>query len=435
MTTALLSQLPRFSAYDPGQEGEGSLDPVGLSPIAERIADLLVPGIRARMTQPLFAPLAAAGAHACRDLISQPPADHTTTADIAFEWLVVEALAQHRPASEIRNLPGIQKARRARAAGQRIGVTTYLAGPRVFGFTGVYRPFSVDAQILNQAGLPATHSDELLAAWEQERGLDGFVSGTRRSDGGTLRHDIEKACAAALRAGEVTVKPNSKLMRQIAAGMNPVDAGDNERGVMRRLIMNNRSTPSHEVRAEIGELLLHLPTEDMRQREVAEFLISENLSDRTRSLLKAAAAYEECATTVDTCFRFLLQDACAHGGEVSISRASQSPDFEKLAEQLPAQVERAVDAAANIEDDLAVGVVDCFTSFQTSTDASTFADNLLSRHREVQERKSKRSWLDPYRKTWLVRRPYRNQQADLSNRNWIHPMRLTTLSRFLQETR
>jgi len=39
--------MPSLSAYDPPVAGEGSLEPMGLAAPSERLADRLVPGLRA----------------------------------------------------------------------------------------------------------------------------------------------------------------------------------------------------------------------------------------------------------------------------------------------------------------------------------------------------------------------------------------------------
>ena len=41
--------LPELTAWDPGFTGEGSLDPMGLAAISDRLAERLIPGVRARM--------------------------------------------------------------------------------------------------------------------------------------------------------------------------------------------------------------------------------------------------------------------------------------------------------------------------------------------------------------------------------------------------
>ena len=48
--------------------------------------------------------------------------------------------------------------------------------------------------------------------------------------------------------------------------------------------------------------------------------------------------------------------------------------------------------------------------------------------------KGKRMWIDPVKKRWVVRPPYRNQRLDLVDEDWTHPMRLHTLVAFLKAT-
>ena len=125
----LLEQLPRFSAYDPGAVGEGGLDPLGLSAVADRIADVLAPGVRARMSQPRFVTLSAVGAIAYQTLHGLTADDGKTTVDIAYEWLVVEAMVRHPGNGRTEGLPGNQKAARAKQMNERLSRRTYLNGP------------------------------------------------------------------------------------------------------------------------------------------------------------------------------------------------------------------------------------------------------------------------------------------------------------------
>ena len=159
---ALLDQLPRLSAYDPGAVGEGGLYPLGLAAVADRIADKLAPGVRARMSHPRFVTASAVGAIAYQALHDLTADEGKTTVDIVFEWMVVEAIVRYPGNGRPEGLPGNQKASRAKAAGMRLSRRTYLSGPRVFGFTGVYRPLSRDARVLSLDDLPAQNALRLV---------------------------------------------------------------------------------------------------------------------------------------------------------------------------------------------------------------------------------------------------------------------------------
>ena len=60
-----LADLPFLTLPDPVTTGEGALDPLGLSTIGERLADQVLPGLRARMSRPRFLTAIAVSAAVC----------------------------------------------------------------------------------------------------------------------------------------------------------------------------------------------------------------------------------------------------------------------------------------------------------------------------------------------------------------------------------
>ena len=430
MTATLLEQFPRFSEYDPGTVGEGSLDPLGLGAVADRIADRLAPGVRARMSQPRFVTLSAVGAYACQPISDIVSTDGKSTFDLAFEWLVVESLVHYPNPDRLRGVPGSQKAQRAVKTKERLSATTYLVGPRVFGFTGVYRPFSRDAKVLGVDGLPAENAEVLIRAWERDQRLDGFINGIPGSQGLRVRSEIEKESLAALKSARVTAPLTGWLMRQLADTMAPREAEARERAVLRRLV----TTGPHEVRNELTALLARsLPAPDTSQLDVARAL-SAQASPYTKRTLAAAIEFENCATAIEYAFRRLLAYATSLGGAFSIEQATLTPQLSTLAPRLGTLTKRAIDSVAELDESLAHEVVECFGHFDRALGPGEFAEALIARHQHVQELKGKRMWLDPIKSRWVVRPPYRNQSLNLVDEVWTHPMRLQTLVAFLGAT-
>ena len=62
------SGLPFLTLPDPEIETEGALDPLGLSAIGDRLADEILPGLRARMARPRFLTAIAVSAAVCEGL-------------------------------------------------------------------------------------------------------------------------------------------------------------------------------------------------------------------------------------------------------------------------------------------------------------------------------------------------------------------------------
>jgi hypothetical protein len=284
--------------------GEGGLDPLGLAAVADRIADKLAPGVRARMSHPRFVTVSAVGAIAYQALHDLTADEGKTTVDIAFEWMVVEAIVRYPGNGRPEGLPGNQKATRAKAAGMRLSRRTYLSGPRVFGFTGVYRPLSRDAGVLSLDDLPAQNALRLVEAWERDFKFDGYVDRVTGSAGGRLRKDIADACVHSLERAECACPPTGQLLRDLSECLAPREARSNERRVLRDLLLFS----NHDIRDELTALLVETPSASQAtQRDLAQSLAAR-ASTSTRQALQAAIDYEEAATALDNTFRrFLAQ--------------------------------------------------------------------------------------------------------------------------------
>ena len=428
--SALIAQFPRFSEYDPGATGEGSLDPLGFSAVADKIADRLAPGVRARMSQPRFVTLSAICAFACKPISGVISSDGTTTFDIAFEWLVLESLVRYPGSGRLNGVPGSQKALRACSTKQRVGAANYLAGPRVFGFTGVYRPFSLDAGVVGVDSLPGVNAERLIAQWERDQGLSGFVDGRAGSAGLRVRREIERECLSALKFAHVAAPPTGWLMRQLSDSMAPREAKADERTRLRELITGG----THDTRNEITKILLEsIPSQDVSQLEVVRRL-SERASSRTKVVLQAATAFENCVTPIDNAFRRLLAYGASIGHTFSVAQGAQAPQLSELAPKLGGLAKPAIDAVAALDESLAHKVAESLRLFDRALSPEDFVDALINRHQQVQEEKGKRMWIDPLRGKWVIRPQAPEQSLHLDDAVWTHPMRVNTLAQFLRAT-
>lgn len=428
----LLDQLPRLSAYDPGAVGEGGLDPLGLAAVADRIADRLVPGIRARMSHPRFVSISAVGAVATQALHELTADEGKTTVDIAFEWLVVEALVRYPGDARTAGLPGSQKAARAKAANLRLSRRTYLSGPRVFGFTGVYRPLSRDTRVLSLDDMPAQNALRLVKAWERDFKLEGYVDGVAGTAGGRLRKDIADACARSLERGECAGAPTGQLLRDLSDCLAPREAKSNERRVLRDLLVAS----DHDIRNELAARLVETPpSEEVTQGDLAQWLLAK-ASKPTQQALRAAIDYEEAATALDRTFRrFLAHTVQQHDSVITPAQALATPGLAALTPKMGGLVRKAVDSVAALDDEaLAHETEHGLGSFQGELSVQKFFDALIARHEEVQAARKKLLWLDQLDGNWTVRTPYRNQTDELHDGSWTHPMRLVTLANLLART-
>jgi hypothetical protein len=142
--------FPFVTDLDPDRAGEGSLDPLGLARLGDRLADQIAPEVTARMSRIRFVTAIAA----CSQLLGEP-ADILSTdgipAYLPFEWHVVESFVRASPASGTDAVPGIQKARaRLRDRRRHLNGPAYLETPKVFGFHGVYKRIARDMEVVDE---------------------------------------------------------------------------------------------------------------------------------------------------------------------------------------------------------------------------------------------------------------------------------------------
>lgn len=431
MTLAGLT-LPEISEHDPPVSGEGSLDPMGLAAISDRLADRLVPGVRSRMQRVRFVTAMAVGAMACETLGEEPPADDISTPAICFEWLVIEGFVRRLSPQQIPSgVPGSQKARAVVNRDQRLSAATYLKGPSVFGFNGVYKPFAVDAGIVGAGLLPGQRCAELVRAWEQERGFLGFTDAVPGTDGAKLRKNICDQVRRALHEGACAANPGSWLFGQLAKSLHPDGAGPGERRALRSLVIAGE----HESRAELARHLDHVEGE----LSEAELLAAVRPSSSTAlgSIADAVAAYERFAALVDAAFRTLCAVSHSMGSQPLTPEHVQAHEMIVLcASDLPGHYRRAAEHMAAIGSD--GGLEERLGEFAIPRSPAGLVEHLFEHHEHVQATKSpngKRSWFEPLRNGWVVRPPYGTAgQAQLGP--WfVHPVRVHALARFLADTR
>src|SRR5258705_10984439 len=104
-------RAPFSSEFDPSEESEGSIDPLGLLPGYERLADRLLPAVTVRMGHPRFVTAIAVGARLWDDWDDdEVAADGITPPWLVWEWFVVEAFVRTEISpSGTSGVPGIQK--------------------------------------------------------------------------------------------------------------------------------------------------------------------------------------------------------------------------------------------------------------------------------------------------------------------------------------
>ena len=421
---------PFLSEADPEQSGEGSIDPLGLASLADRLADEIAPGVTARMSRIRFVTAIAVGAVATERLADAVAADGRSPAYLAFEWHLVEAVGRDRylPAEATFGVPGIAKARSAVARGIHMDAASYLKVPKVFGFTGIYKRLARAIEVVDDQLLLAAGGDRLVRVWEEEQGFPGFADRESRSLGGQLASNIERAVSNALAAGKVTLPLGSHLWSKLVRTLRPDGAGPRERAIVWELLTDPEASMRRELILGVRRLDL-----DGTEADVVRALRVEASPD-LRDRLEAIDAYERVAELLTASFETLRV--------VSTARGTAPVDPDSLGEnrvlaRAARELHGALEDAERLLDPLGLGpaLADATGACYGITKPTELVEALLLRHERVQENKGKRPWFEQTTRGFVVRPLYRNGTSREISGSYVHPYRINAIRSFLSDLR
>jgi hypothetical protein len=422
--------LPFVIEPDPDRAGEGSLDPLGLARLAERLADEVAAEVTARMSRIRFLTAIAVSSH-----ILMEPADLVgpdgTPAYLAFEWHVVEAFVRARPDSGTDAVPGILKARaRLREPRRHLDAASYLETPKVFGFHGVYKRIARDLGIVDDGFVLLGHGDKLIETWEREQGLNGFTSKQSGTPGGKLSAAISSEVRRTLEKGVVQLGPTSKWWRAISGALAPGSPGRRERKYLWDWLTDTR----HPVRSELASLVARNPDTKGTERETVEELLALRLSPELRAGLQAISAFEAAVRPLDDAFRLLRSIATQRTpSAVTPDEAASNPLMESLAVTLPSALKAASESLGAVG--LTVDLETALGQLAERLPAAQLVQAVLDRHDTVQAAKGKRSWFERDERGFAVRGIGRLDEAFVQRSEYLHPYRLTALRSFARDLR
>lgn len=175
---------PLLTEKDEGESSEGSLDPLGTEPLADKLANQQAPGVRERQQHPRFLTATAASLCLCADLGEDAVGrDGVTEPWLVFEWYVVQGLVMMEKTAKIdlRGVPGTRKAREALDAGVPLSPKRDIKAPATFGFHAGYRGLA-EALGIERGGQLGELGSVLLRLGSEDPRLAGF-GGTGKGRG------------------------------------------------------------------------------------------------------------------------------------------------------------------------------------------------------------------------------------------------------------
>lgn len=429
----LATTLPFLTLLDPVTTGEGVLDPLGLSTIGDRLADRILPGLRARMSRPRFVTAIAVAAAVCEGLEERVAADNVTPSYLVFEWLVVEAFIRTGDRDKTKGTPGILKAQAARASGVPLCAKTYLRAPSVFGFHGIYKPLAKHLGIVDDDLRLSDNGYELLKKWQTERNLDGFLdSCVQNGNGKTFRQLVRSAVDDGLKTGANQRSGAWQGWRLLAEHLVPSEIGAGESGYLHQLLHDAQGG----TRGEVFRLIQLVPTgAELDESTVVREILLPNASSGLRPRLQAILDYEGVCGLLEDAFdwvRYLSTRAGARA--ITPTEYAKELDTHRITSALPDAVIRAesslASAALATQQEYAV----LAKPFDRVKRPEELFEAVLARHGDVQKAKKpdgKREWFEKADLgATFVRVPYRCVEPPAEREEWNRPYRINTVRSF-----
>lgn len=427
-------ELPRLSASDPDETAEGSIDPLGLERLADKLADTIAPGIAARMTRIRFLTASAVASTVVAErLIDMPPGDGVSTPQIAFEWLYVEAIVRKKlRGPTMLGIPGRQKGEAALARGERLQASNYLTVPKIYGLHGVFKTLGTALNVFDDSFNLYERGDQLVRDWEADEGMYGFVERIPRSPGNYFASELEKAVRDSYSRGLASPGPGSHIWGHVAERLRPDRVGRRERKRLWSWLVDE----SEPMRSELCRSLDALGEIDTDEPTVLG-RIRSTASPELRARIDAIDAYEQLCKILVYSFELIRWKSSSQGLKpVTSTTARNIVGLEAAA--LRIRKAYAVAKGRLAELDLAADLDMALGDFATVANSSELFELLVKHHEAVQKGKppnGKRPWFDNYLGGVVVRHEYRRDDEPDFPSSYVHPFRVRAVRQFVIDLR
>lgn len=451
--------LPQSTPYDPAEDPPGSVDPLGTVTGAEQLAEVLLPGVTARMWRVRLLTFAALAAEVSRRIAAGR--DHRLVeARLAFERLFVSSIARleeqdpdWRKAS--RRLPGIGLARQAlRAGDQPLARANFLKGQAVNGPFGVISRLARDIGVVDESGELERTGTDLLLAWAEDQELPGLLDDEAGRPGAAWLRKLVKQVRSYLKDGQNWPTKHWPGWMDLASRLRPDQSGPRERQVIKKLLSSDplglRERVVHILaESDIFSIYRTAMSQSVR-RDVERAVITQGFSrvgsndDVGRTLrvsIELIDAYESLSGTLESVFRGILWGLTRNHGQASHATVVNHPVLRPfighaLAKLKPAAIAFQSKLESFETDPLAARrrSVDIDRMHKLLEDANASLGSVddcvsavMDRHVRVQREKNKGVWIEADKK-WTLMPGFGDTADEPLQYDWyLHPYRITNI--------
>lgn len=446
--------LPVATPHDPAEDPPGSLDPLGTLLQAERLAEILLPGLTVRMWRGRLLTIATIASWVADQVVVRlnNSDEVRLEARLAFERLVVSAIVR-RSERDVAytgaplNLPGRELAKTALSAGEPLTRANFLKGQAVNGPFGVMARLARQLELVDVEGRPGKNAARLLGAWSDDEALDGILDEKGDRAGAKWLSEAVSRTAACVDGGQW---PGSgyAIWDQLAEHLRPDRMGRREK---RFLLDTLRSSSSRKRMVELLKLndgLFRNVWKGQGSRGEAErtvllqgikpSLTDDPVDQLIDAAIAAAEAYEQTAALLQQTFDSLIFAIKERDGRARLQDILGDPRVNRHLAKTRAGLEKIIPtidrALVSLEKQPSVSraqVVDPLRQIKTEAEEARMSverlvDAVMRRHLRVQQLKRKASWIDPGVHWTLMPGEHRVDGGALPNWQniYLHPFKI-----------
>ena len=429
--------LPQLSEFDPKETSEGTIDPLGLYSIADALGTKLAPGIRERQDHPRFLTAVAAGLVICARFPEQTIAkDEVSEPWQVFEWFVVEGLVRAAETSKEKiGIPGRGKVEDAIKDKVHLTAKRYLKTPGTFGFHGVYRALAKELGV-DQGGQLGEFGARLLTAWQDEQGLNGFLTGNQ-GRGKTLKDELSSAIEDGLKSGAATRSSGWAGWHSIRSYFSPYSFGKKEANVMSAALTSSEADFRRQLLGFIASTDgQRVWRKDQSERQLHRALRAKASADLKR-LIDAIDVFEEFSRLLQDAFDDCLVEMTLKKARTSIKEMASLEGVTKAQKNVSGKFSQISDKLLPLS--LSEQFERTFASFARKQSAEEWVETLFEHHKTIQSQKppnGKLPWCEKVdTSSFIVRPNYRSEERPRFDDSYLHGFRGFSLWSFAKDLR
>lgn len=427
--------IPNLSAYHTLENSQGTLDPLGLFTISDRLASRLVPGLRERMQHPRYLTAMAVGAVVCAGFSEDElAADELSESWQVFEWYIASAFVKSFDKidnEQLKGLPGRDKTTRAYRNGLPLSAPRYLKTPGVFGFHGVYRTLAKETRLLDGTFIGELGT-RLVDTWEKEQGLHGFRLGLSKTPGYHFRKKMQDAVEKGMKQGMVAKSWNWDYFDTVGYHLAPKSPGRKEAS----LLFEELTKEEEPIRAELIRFLT-TPAGQQMVYNRSEKKLHNTLLKRQgpgKQVLLAIQAYEKVCSLIYNAFYAMLEFTEQQGKKANIKQLAKLSHVQKACVQLK-EAFAIADQQLDTFTEEAYLFSQHFQQVRESYSPADWVQLLIEHHNRVQKNKppvGKAPWLLEYSSDNYLLNTTQTANRHL-NDEYVHRYRTNSLNSFLKD--